>query len=495
MIADRTNLSVSPIMRNVAALAVAQCITWAASTVAIVLLPHYLGSANLGKYALAYFCAGILNIAADVGVGTYLTKQIPREGYDGASRLAWNAVGLALVASTALTLVAAICVHLLVADPTTRAIYFISLLAVPLQGIYTRISSSLRGAQEMTPLARAEGVSRCIYVTLIAYLLMTGHGVQAICAAGVLAVLLSIVLSAMPFMRRFRYVWPATPSTWKLLAVGGLPFLVWQASLQIYGQIDILILSLMSSDSAVGWYATAYRLIGVPVFAPAIIVGAVFPALSAAAANPSRITYIAVKALRACLIITVPMSFGMAVLSARIPGLLDYPADFNNIIAPVSILALHVPIVGVTMIIATCLYAIEKHWSWVKVGIAAAVLNPVMNIPLIYLTESLYDNGAIGAAFGTLLTEVLMLCLGIALLPRWVLGRSAVEHGFRTCLAGLVMVLVIFPLRQIPLAAVVAAGAVVYSLALFALKAISLDECGSLLRQLRRRVVMERRTA
>jgi O-antigen/teichoic acid export membrane protein len=487
MIAMPTGGSASRIMRNVVALAIAQCITWSASTVAIIFLPRYLGSADLGRYTLAFLCVSILTIVADLGVSTYVTKQTPRGDRVTAGRLGWNAVGLGITMSLAVALVGSLLVHFLVRDPSTRVVFFLLIVSLPLQTMYVRTSASLRGVQEMAPIAWAEGISKCLAVVLIVGLLITGHGVQAVCIATVAGALVALIISGAAFRRRFRYIPPALP-TWKLLIAGGLPFVVWQASLQIYGQIDIVILSILSTDSAVGWYSAAYRLISVPIFAPVIIIGAAFPAISSAAARePSQVAFIAKSALRACLAITVPMSVAMVVLSERLVDLLAYPSDFDNMIPLVAILALHVPMVGATMVIASCLYSLDSQWSWVKIGIAAAILNPVMNIPLIPLTQHFYDNGAIGAALVTVLTEGFMLLAGLCLLPATILGRPALKDGSRIVLAGVLMGLVILPLRHTSLVGIIAVGAVVYVLALLLLRTMSLEECKNMALLLRGR--------
>src|SRR5438046_711744 len=119
-----TTRSASPIMRNILALGVAQCITWTASTVAILLMPRYLGSADLGRYSLALLSATIMNLGVDLGVATYLAKQIPREGHREGSKLAWNSIGLSLALSAGVTAVAALAVTLLIDNPATSAVFF-----------------------------------------------------------------------------------------------------------------------------------------------------------------------------------------------------------------------------------------------------------------------------------------------------------------------------------------------------------------------------------
>jgi O-antigen/teichoic acid export membrane protein len=497
MTAEPTARAASPIIRNILAMGVAQCITWAASTVAILLLPRYLGSADLGRYSLALLAVTIMNIMVDLGVATYLAKQIPRENARRASKLAWSSIGLGLVLSTGVMVLGALAALLLVTDPRTSTILLIMLPLVLLQALFVRASASLRGAQDMSPIAWADGAGRCLTVALMGGTLLTGHGLQAVCVAAVLGAAVTLLLSLLAFSRRFSYTSPTSMVVWKTLTFGGLPFLVWQASLQIYGQIDILILSVMTDHSAVGWYAAAYRLISVPIFAPTIIAGTAFPAISAAAAGGdwSRVSFLARATLRACLVITVPMSFGMAALSSPIVDALGYPADFDHMIPLIAILALHVPIVGVTIVIASCLNAIDRQWSWVKIGLAAAVLNPLINFPLISLTDRVYDNGAIGAAIATLTTEAFMLAGGLALLPTSILGRPALDKSIRTLVAGAVMVAVIWPLQNAPLIALVMAGGLVYVASCILLKAVTPEECKGTGRYLSQRVFRRARRA
>src|SRR5207253_8409442 len=53
------------------------------------------------------------------------------------------------------------------------------------------------------------------------------------------------------------------------------------AALLIYGQVDTVLLSLLTNDAVVGWYVAAYRFIGIPAFVPVILLTVAFPALAA----------------------------------------------------------------------------------------------------------------------------------------------------------------------------------------------------------------------
>ena len=66
-------------VRGIAALMVSQGFTWISAVVITYTVPRYLGSANLGRYAFAVAVFGLTELAADLGIGTYLTRQVARD--------------------------------------------------------------------------------------------------------------------------------------------------------------------------------------------------------------------------------------------------------------------------------------------------------------------------------------------------------------------------------------------------------------------------------
>ena len=74
-------------------------------------------------------------------------------------------------------------------------------------------------------------------------------------------VLVSALSLAIGLLIMLRYVRPTLhldPRLCWTVLLGGLPFFVWQAALLIYGQIDTVLLSLLSTEAVIGWYAAAY---------------------------------------------------------------------------------------------------------------------------------------------------------------------------------------------------------------------------------------------
>ena len=159
---------------------------------------------------------------------------------------------------------------------------------------------------------------------------------------------------------------------------------------------------------------------------------------------------------------TLPIGLGILFLPDRLISFFGYPPIFWRSAAPLALLALHIPLVGIDMMIGTILNAIDKQRQWAMTGVAAAFLNPLLNLFAIPYTQARFGNGAIGAAAVTTLTEVFMLLVGLVLLPRGIIDRTAIAVWLKCLLAGAVMSVVVWFARPLPVPATVMLGAVVY---------------------------------
>ena len=140
------------------------------------------------------------------------------------------------------------------------------------------------------------------------------------------------------------------------------------------------------------------------------------------------------------------------------------------------ILAIHIPIVSLDIVLGSVVMAADRQRQWVVISVIATVVNPLLNLVAIPQAQRLFDNGAIGAAVITVLTEVILLIGGIALRPKGVLDRTTVNGLLRIVLASSAMIPVVLLIRDAPLAAQIAAGAATYAVSSLLLRTISIDE-------------------
>jgi O-antigen/teichoic acid export membrane protein len=263
---------------------------------------------------------------------------------------------------------------------------------------------------------------------------------------------------------------------WKTIAIGGLPFLSAAAIVLVYGSIDILILQAMTDSATVGWYGVAYQWVSLPAFFGVIVVTAFMPQMSRHAEhNPESFPGLANRAIRLVTFAGAPMAAGIALVAAPVLSLL-YSADFQHAVPLVQILALHIPLVGIDMVLGSALIAADRQRQWVLVGAAAALLNPALNYVLIPATVHAFSNGAIGAAIATVATEVFVMTGATVLRPSGVLDRPTVSFAVRSGLAALAMVPIVLVLRNAPLAAQIIAGVITYGVACLVLRTVTVDD-------------------
>ena len=72
---------------------------------------------------------------------------------------------------------------------------------------------------------------------------------------------------------------------------------------------------------------------------------------------------------------------------------------------------------------------------WAVLMTVAAFVNPAINLGLITLFQHLEGNGAIGAAWAMVLTEVVLDTVGLLVVGRHVLDGGALKRLALTCLA------------------------------------------------------------
>jgi len=98
------------------------------------------------------------------------------------------------------------------------------------------------------------------------------------------------------------------------------------------------LLSILTGDAVVGWYAAAYRIVMLPAFTPMIVTTVTFPALSAASRDPSQFAALARRSVHLVALTTIPMAIGIFMLPDKLIDVLGYPAVFAHSIVPIMLL-------------------------------------------------------------------------------------------------------------------------------------------------------------
>jgi O-antigen/teichoic acid export membrane protein len=263
---------------------------------------------------------------------------------------------------------------------------------------------------------------------------------------------------------------------WKVIVLGGVPLLALSGLNLIYGSIDIPILKSISGNDAVGWYALAYKWVGMPVFISSIVVTAFLPSLSNLAVQSAEaFSSLANRALRLVGFVSIPASMGIALTANELLTMI-YDKKYERSIPLMQILAIHIPLAAMDTVLATALIAADRQRKYLIVAGIAAVFNPALNFGLIHLTQDAFGNGAVGAAIMTVATEVFIMAGALHFRVQGVMDRNTVGYLMRCLAAALLMVPGVWLVRDTNIVVMAGVGAVLYAAVSFVVRTVDVVE-------------------
>ena len=446
-------------LKNTAIQAVSQLITWTLSWILLVILPRKLGDANFGKLFFALSYGMIFSQLINLGVNTFLVREVavlhPAPDLSGTENsrrrnalraLISNVFTLKVGLGIVVYLLQSALIFVLPYDEVTRAAVLIIGLGTCVGAIAQTLSGVFQGLENMLGPNIAVIVEKTFVTGGCWLLLVLGFDLRAVCWAHTAATVLSFALQLgwLRRLERFTLAWDRVLI--RRVFLGGLPFLVWVIFGEIYVRIDVLMLSLMTTDAVVGWYGAATRLYGTLLFIPNILMTSVFPAmmrLGAGGQDDVAFGRASERLMNLLLFAAVPVAAGTIAIAAPFVKLLYGVGPFQQAAPNLQILGGSILLVCIDVVLGTALIARGKEKPWAGMAVAAAFFNPLLNLWAIPWATKLWGNGGIGASWATLLTEVLMMLGALWLMPKGVFSRRNLLCGAKAVALGVAMVLLL----------------------------------------------------
>ncbi|WP_245942844.1 flippase [Methanothermobacter defluvii] len=387
--------------RNTAFLLVATIFTNLAAFVWNVYLARYLGTAGFGILSTALALTGIFSILADLGIGTYITREIARNP-GGAGELVAAGLGNRIILS---------------------CIVFVLILLFPLIGLYSGTAAAvivfIAGYMLLTSFSSFfnsifQGFQRMEYQTVwnilnslfilvgVIAVVWLGGSVVQVAVAYLIAAALSLVYSATTFTRRF-----FTPglSFSRDMIREALPFGITSVFSLIYFWIDSVMLSLMKGDVSVGLYNAPYRLLTVITSLYGVYLTAVFPVMSRfhlESEDSLRFTYM--RSLKYLIIIAVPLIFTVFTLAGPLIELI-FSAKYLESVPALRVLIIATAFMFINGVSSSLLGSTNRQITVSRITGVAALFNVTLNLALIPRFDFM------GASAATVMTEALMTLL------------------------------------------------------------------------------------
>lgn len=416
------------VARNASLLAAAMIVSRIAAFALAVAMGRELGALQYGRYGFANALATVLVPLADIGLTTYLTREVAR-----ARGAAEAALGTMLRTKLTLGLSVTVLVGggaLLLADSTTMvAVIVLVLVAALADGLSLFVFGYFRGRERMGLEGKLTAGSSLVRSLVgIGLVLATRQLIPLL--AWMLTVSGAQVAFALLRLRKAMALAPVARSRpparvhWRTVAaIGSFTVLT-----MIYTRADSVLVGWLKDDASVGLYTGAYTImLGLQIL-PWMIGTALFPVFARTHASERDVfTSAWNQGIRAVLVIAFPLSLVVSLLGTRIMEQVFGP-EFGAGGTALAIVIWAGPLAGFNTIIAGVLRGARRE-AWLT---STAALGVVLNVGLnLWAIPAFGISGAAATTVGTevvvsLVLGVLAVRNGVVPVPRGPYGRLSV---------------------------------------------------------------------
>lgn len=394
----------------------------ATALLSLILLAHYLGSVDFGRFVVALAATQLAEYVSDFGVN----QAVVREGAGRPEHFRREFAGivpLKIVLAFVTSLVAVALIALARPEWDLIEITFYFALGQSLSALTGLLRATFQAFERMEFEALSVALEGSVRLGAVAFAVLAGFGVLGI--AKIFAVAAFVVFSGTLLVMAHRFLRPTVAWSWhraRRLLLIGVPFsLVWLA-LAADQRINSLVLARIAGNEAVAFFGAAVRLTEPALIIPSVFAVAFFPvAVRHDRAGLRTFGVLVVSTQKALLLIGMPL---LIVLWFAAPVLISviFGAEFAQAVLPLQILAPVVVLLFARIGLAQALLAIGRWRSALAAQLAGLGLDLVVAFALIpFFAE-------VGAA-------VALLCgNGLAVAACWYVLR---EHLDRQSLADL----------------------------------------------------------
>lgn len=437
------------------------------------LIARALGPEDLGKYYFAISFTSIFSIFIDIGLGSILTREIAKEK-ERAGGLLGTIMAIKIPLSIISFILVAVVINLLGYPELTRDLVYLSAICMILDSFSMSFFATIRGFHSLG----YESISSVIFQGVV---LLTGVAIirmdlglrwlmGALVAASIVQVIYSALLIKVKWKLSLKPVFDY--ALIRQTVILAIPFGLFSIFQKLYTYLDSVFLSLLAGDRYVGLYQISFKIIFALQFLPLAFVASLYPAFSAYwRNNREQLPVTFERAMNYLIIISLPISFGIASLADKI--ILIFKSEYTEGVLPLQIIMLSLLFIFINFPIGSLLNACDKQKiNTVNMAIAL-VVSVAMNLVLIPL------YGASGASITVVATNFLMFIMGIWWVPKIIEYRLSknLKVFFKSLFSAILMSAVGFYLKEfLNIFLVMPLAGALYFVFLFAMRGIRKED-------------------
>ena len=431
------------VVRNVLTTLVTQVVSWVLTFAVTFYLPKYLGDVKLGQLTLAGSVVSIFGVFVSLGTSYVLIKDIARDRRRTSDLLVASAL-MRVPMSLAMTLLAIGAAYALGYAAVVRTLIVVGALGMMIGTLNDALSSALQGQENLPRMNVAALTDKFLSSGLIIALVIVKAPLWTFVAVGLLTGTVSLVVNLTAFRPLLPTLrWPKI-ETVRYLVKEGTPFMGLFVFFTLFGQTDAIVIRLIANDATVGWYAAAYRIIGITMFLPSAIATATLPTLARLFRDSQdEFHLLARRILGLIMLCGVPISAVLIFLPDRLVSLMHYPQQFAHSVPALRIGGAAVLLWYATCYIARLAAACDQQKNIFRTSVIAAAIGIPACFAATYVTHRYYGNGATGALLSDVLVEMYLLVAYVRMLPAGTFNMESLSFIGRCAFASAPMIILL----------------------------------------------------
>ena len=439
----------SQILRNASALFSAHLIGRLLSLILTVFIlpqkPNIITESDIGCYFVAVFVTGLVASIAELGLQGPLIREITLN-----KNLAQNYIGNALIIRLFLSILAfglmiGISVWLNYTDLTFRLIILLG--AAELINGLAQIYRCLFRAFEKMKYESVTVVAERLTVVLVGGGLIWFE-IANLDEYGLIVLMGSILNLILNFgiarLRFVKFMFCLDWKLWQILMAQALPFALGNIFNLVYFRLDVILLSKLIPDtteaqSTNAWYGLAFTIVNAFTILPGAYMGAVFPVMSREFERKTvQFRYIYTAAIRWMILLALPFSIGLALVSEEIAAEFFPKLEWEQIVLPLQVLSISGGLTFLTTVNITVLRSTNKRLAFSILTLITLSVNLALNILLI----PHYRH--VGSAFSMLASEGVLLVLSTIFISRSISKLEYIGFTWKAIIVSILMGLALY---------------------------------------------------
>jgi O-antigen/teichoic acid export membrane protein len=419
---------------NIIVNGIAKVVSIALALFAIGMLTRYLGTDGFGKYTtmLAFFAFFVA--LGDFGLYAIATREISREN----AREEWilsRIFTLRLIISVTIFLASTFFVWTLPYEYDVKVSILIASGAFIFSSSYGLLNGIFQKYIAMDRVAFVELSGKIIQVCIIVAVVKMSLGFIVVACALLLTMLWNFFLLFILSRSYTKISLRIDFSYWKSFLKESFPMGVSAIVTFLYFKIDAILLSFFQSQSDVGIYGAAYKIIETLTFFPAMVIGLIFPLFSRYIfTNKQLFIKISNIILKIFTIIVIPLVISTLFLAHEIISIVG-GADFKESVLVLQILIFSLALIFYGHFFINIIIAGSLQKKLMYALVVAAILNITINSIMIPLFS--YN----GAAITSVITELFVVLSTAYIALRFTPYKFISIKVFSVFLSGAAMIL------------------------------------------------------